>query len=72
MSFESRRLFLKIKKGLYKQGAVQKVRVTDFLEPLIFSLFKKMHKKIVLSSKMKLPYNITERTIFYEQSNDYS
>jgi len=53
-------------------GAVQKVRVTDFLEPLIFHFLKKMHKKIVLSSKMKLRHNITERTIFYEQSNDYS
>jgi len=27
------------------KGAVQKVRVTDFLEPLIFSLFKKNAQK---------------------------
>jgi hypothetical protein len=38
---------------------------------LLCDSFKKEHKKIALSSKMKLPHNIPERTIFFEQSNDY-
>ncbi|ANB58068.1 hypothetical protein GFC29_801 [Anoxybacillus sp. B7M1] len=54
-----------------KIGAVQKVRVTDLLDSPSFFQFKK-DTKIILSSKMKLRHNITERTIFYEQSNDYS
>lgn len=54
-------------------GAVQKVRVTDFLKPLLFFSFfiKKVHKKIVPSCKMKVPPQHFRKDDFYEQSNDY-
>ncbi|MBM7646926.1 hypothetical protein JOD45_003161, partial [Scopulibacillus daqui] len=34
---------------LKKDGAVQKVSITDFLAPLFHFLFKKVHKKIAQS-----------------------